>query len=75
MAQPLQVKMPPLVLDAGCVIRFEAINATTGAPVANVAVTDVAIYGTHDRTTGQAVEDAAPLWLSVPDLSSAGEGG
>jgi hypothetical protein len=40
------------------IIRLEAIDATTGAPVADVAVQDVAIYGTGLDSDG----GGAPLW-------------
>jgi hypothetical protein len=48
-------------------IRLEAIDATTGDPVAGVAVADVAIYGGGLDSDGT----GAPLWemyLTPQDL-------
>jgi hypothetical protein len=40
----LVASLPPLTLDAGCTITVEAIDATTGAAVSGVTVSQVTIY-------------------------------
>jgi hypothetical protein len=50
--------LPLIRLYGGMTLRLEAINASTGLPVAGVAVSDVAIYGhALDQDGG-----GAPLW-------------
>ena len=54
----LLAPIPLIRLFGGMRLQLEAIDATTGAPVSGVTVTQVAIYG-------RAVEDdgsGAPLW-------------
>jgi hypothetical protein len=50
--------LPIIRLYGGMTIKLEAIDATTGDPVAGVAVTDVAIYGQGLDSDGS----GAPLW-------------
>lgn len=51
MAQPIVAALPPdLNLQAGYVIRVNALDPTTGAEVTGVTVTDFAIY--CDNLTG-----------------------
>lgn len=48
MAQPFLEPLPPdLHLGAGCVVRFTAIDPTTGATVAGVQVTDAMVVLTN----------------------------
>jgi hypothetical protein len=59
--------LPLIRLYGGMTIRLEAIDPTTGAPVAGVAVSDVAIYGRPLDDDGS----GAPLWtmyLSPQDV-------
>lgn len=65
MPQPLIAGMPPeLDLDAGYVVRFQALDPTTGAAVAGVVVNDASIMA---RNLG---DDAGALavgpWQLVP---------
>lgn len=50
--------LPLIRLYGGMTIRLEAIDATTGDPVAGVAVSDVVIYGRPLDTD----ELGQPLW-------------
>ena len=50
--------LPVIRLYGGMTIKLEAIDATTGNPVAGVAVSDVAIYGQGLDGSG----DDAPLF-------------
>lgn len=54
----LVAPLPLIRVYGGMEVRLEAIDPTTGDPVAGVAVSDVAIYGRalDDDDTG------APLW-------------
>lgn len=45
MADALEGPIPVIHLYAGMVVRFEAIDPTTGADVAGVVVRNVAVYG------------------------------
>lgn len=54
----LLAPLPLIRLYGGMTLRLEAIDATTGAPVAGVEVTDVAIYGHPLDADGS----GAPLW-------------
>lgn len=65
--------LPRATLTNGMTIAFEAIDPTTGLPVAGVKVSAVAIYddGSADvELTGGGVTvslpDTAPLWAPVP---------
>lgn len=50
--------LPIVRIYGGMTLRLEAIDATTGNPVAGVVVTDVAIYGHALDGDGE----GAPLW-------------
>ena len=59
-------------LIAGMTMAFEAIDPTTGAPVAGVKIDQAAIYGddTGDSATVPVVikPDVAPLWAPTPTV-------
>jgi hypothetical protein len=54
----LVAPLPLIRLYGGMTLRLEAIDATTGAPVSGVVVSDVAIYGAAVEDDGS----SAPLW-------------
>lgn len=62
--------LPPLTLDAGCMVTFEAIDPATGAAVTGVTVSSASLYGvnlTDDADTGPAPEeDPLPLFVPIP---------
>lgn len=68
MALPLIAGLPPeLILSAGYVVRLNALDPTTGAPVAGVVVTDTSIFVA--QLTGPDVGEA-PLPQLVPTDST-----
>ena len=69
-AQPLTAAMPPdMDLPDGYIVRFNAIDATTGAAVANVVVSQVSIFGTRLGTPGGADATYPPVLLKTRVLS------
>lgn len=56
---------PGLPLLAGYMLKLEAIDPTTGAAVAGVTVSDVAVYGTERASAEVILDDLPPLW--IPD--------
>jgi hypothetical protein len=65
--------LPRVTLSNGMTIAFEAIDPTTGAAVANVKVSQVAIYGNVPSGEVEEVElvsvslpDTTPLWAFTP---------
>lgn len=65
--------LPRVTLSNGMSIQFEAIDPTTGDPVADVVVSGVAIYGNVGPDSEIAVDsvavslpDSAPLWAPTP---------
>jgi len=60
-------KMAPMELLPGMQVKFEAINTTTGAAVANVTVSSIAIYAnaniTADAGGTGTVESFGPFML------------
>lgn len=53
MPEPLTASMPQLCdLPDGYIVRFNALDPTTGAAVANVVVTGVSIYGQNLGSSG-----------------------
>lgn len=76
MAQPLVAGLPPdCHLSAGYIVRLTALNPTTGAAVANVALSDISFLvtnvgagGTTGGTNGAGTsEDAFPLLVPLED--------
>jgi hypothetical protein len=64
MAAPMKAGLPPeCVLSSGYVLRLVALDATTGAQVAGVQLSEVSFFVTD--LVGN-VEDAAPAPLLVP---------
>lgn len=64
----LLATLAPLTLIGGMEVRFEAIDATTGAAVAGVVVTDIAIFseaGTAELSPSPS-DDVEPLFLPIP---------
>jgi hypothetical protein len=66
MAQPLQSRIPIITLDSGCVVQFEAVDATTGAVVTGVTVSDVSIYAVHAGPGNAKLVPTDPEWLNLP---------
>jgi len=65
--------LPRTTLVPGMTIKLEAIDPTTGAAVAGVKVSNLAIYavtadaaGSSDVTVTLAEPDVAPLWAPTP---------
>lgn len=58
----LTAATPGLPLNAGSILRLEAISPTTGAAITGVVVTNVAVYG-YDVSTelGPLETDVVPL--------------
>jgi len=60
--------LPPVTLDAGCVVTFEAIDPNTGANVTGVTISFATLYAVND----DAVSDVKiptppdPLFLPLP---------
>lgn len=65
MSEPLKTSMPPdLDLPDGYIVRWAAIDPTTGADVAGVVVSNVSIFGTALGTgTGGDGAPAGPYML------------
>lgn len=61
-AWTLESDLPWIELAGGMIIEFEAISPTTGAAVANVSVSNVAVYGLDISGQLGAVEDVVPGW-------------
>lgn len=66
MAQPMQSRIPPISLDNGCVVQFEAVDPTTGDPVTGVTVSNVSIYATHIGPGKGALVPESGEWLNLP---------
>jgi hypothetical protein len=62
-AAPKIAPLPPLTLDAGCTITVEAINATTGAAVTGVTVSQVTIYADNSTFTSTPIARTPMLAL------------
>lgn len=59
MTNPLQLaSLPEVTLDSGCTVTFEALDATTGATVTGVVVSNAALYGINN------IDDAS---IAIPD--------
>jgi len=64
MAEPLKAGMAPdLILDGSYKVRLTAVDATTGAVVSGVIVSEVAIQATDLAGT---LQDQAPMPMLVP---------
>ena len=64
MSRALVAQFPPdLDLPDGYVIKWRAIDPTTGADVAGVKVLNVSIFGTRLGTGSTAITDLGPLML------------
>lgn len=65
MAAPLKTGLPPeCVLASGYIVRLVALDATTGAEVSGVQLSDISFFVTD--LIGAAGDDTAPLPLLVP---------
>lgn len=69
----LLAPLPNATLVGGMSIVLEAIDPTTGAAVAGVIVSDLAIYADTDAAQGETVAvvelslpDIGPLWAPLP---------
>lgn len=65
--------LPRTTLISGMTIAFEAIDPTTGAPVAGVEVSVAAVYGDDGNASVEAVTapsvqlpSTTPLWAPIP---------
>lgn len=61
----LMAPLPDLVLEPGMMVKLEAIDATTGAAVAGVKVSAIAIYGA-DESTGAVLDLQSGPFMLVP---------
>lgn len=68
----LPASIPPMTLDAGCTITFEAIDPDTGAAVTGVTISAAAIYATN-VTPGDPVT-APEETLTLAELDGPGIG-
>lgn len=65
MAKPLTIALPPEIdLWDGCTIRVTALNATTGATVSGVEVSDVTLQVV--QTAGEVAALQVGGWRLVP---------
>lgn len=71
----LLATMPVLPLTSDCVVKFEAINPTTGAAVSGVTVSQAVIYAVdiEGESSGGSV-DSGPFML-VPGPTPVGPSG
>ena len=60
---------PDLDLSENYVIQFTALDASTGAVVSGVTVSDASILveNVREGDLTPAVPDEGPLWLAIPD--------
>ena len=68
----LTASMPDLEAIEGIVFKFEAIDASTGAVVAGVNITDATIYGDAPDPVAPAVADPVPpllAYVPMPDAA------
>lgn len=64
MPEPLKAGLPPdMEIGVGYIVRLTALDATTGAVVAGVSISDASIFATH---LGGPLEDLVPLPRLVP---------
>lgn len=64
----LMAPLPQLVLAGGMIVKLEAIDPTTGAAVAGVTVSHIAIYGPQEL--GSTVAELRPgpfMYVPGPD--------
>lgn len=69
MAQKLAAGIPSsLDLTQSWVLRFAAVDPTTGAAVTGVTISDAAIICTQVGPTGgePSLLNEAPLWVAIP---------
>ena len=67
MAEPLIAGLPPnLNLSAGYIVRLTALDPTTGATVAGVALSNVSVFVTNLRG-GPLDEDIGPLLVPTSE--------
>lgn len=69
MAAPLTAAIPPgLDLGAGYVVEFTALDASTGAVVSGVNVSNAALLVTNVQGGDLAptLPDVEPLWIPIP---------
>lgn len=62
----LLAPIPPMTLDAGCSITFEAIDPATGAAVTGVSISFATIYATNNTALEPSAE-TTDLLAFVPD--------
>ena len=69
----LLAPLPNATLIGGMSIVLEALDPTTGNPVAGVIVSDLAIYADTDASAGETVAtvelslpEIGPLWAPTP---------
>ena len=77
MGAPMNTGIPDqLDLDANYVIQFTALDASTGAAVTSVTVSNASLLVTNvlgvDLLADQ--DETAPLWLDIPNDQLAGSG-
>lgn len=66
MPAPMKTGLPPdCILSAGYIVRLTALDATTGATVAGVTLSDITFFVT-DMAPGILDEGEAPEPLLVP---------
>ena len=66
MAAPLTASLPEaLVLDAGYTITLDAVDPTTGAPVAGVVVSDATVTAAETGARRKLEPDPPPLLTNV----------
>lgn len=63
--QQLMAPLPQILLEGGCMIKFEAIDPTTGLAVAGVTAKAIAIYGTTG-TSADVQELVSGPFMLVP---------
>lgn len=61
----LMAPLPKLILGPGCSIIMEALDPTTGAPIAGVTVSGLSIYG-DDVGPSDTLELVAGPFMLVP---------
>ena len=65
MAQPLESRIPIHELQNSYVVQFEAVDATTGAAVSGVTVSNISIAGDHSGPPVAAKPDESVVLLPV----------
>lgn len=66
-AAPMVAGLPPdLTLSSGYILRLVALDATTGAAVSGVTLSDVSFFVTDLLSGGATGPDDTPLPLLVP---------